>query len=69
MGRLKKNFRLQKNHKFKIIKNYTETQLKKLGYTGNSWEELIDHFFSENLDYKIQGIVIYNEKRWKNKNA
>jgi outer membrane protein W len=53
---------LQKNHKFKIIKNYTETQLKKLGYTGNSWEELIDHFFSENLDYKIQGIVIYNKR-------
>ncbi len=53
---------LQKNHKFKIIKNYTETQLKKLGYMGNSWEELIDHFFSENLDYKIQGIVIYNER-------
>ena len=25
-------------------------------------EELIDYFFSENLDYKTQGIVIYNEK-------
>ena len=49
-------------YKFQIVKNYTETQLKKLGYTGNSWEELIDFFFSENLDYKTQGIVIYNEK-------
>ena len=55
-------FPLQKNHKFKIIKNYTETQLKKLGYTGNSWKELIDYFFSENLDYKTQGIVIYNKR-------
>ena len=40
-------------------------------YNGNSWNDLIKHFFSDNLSYQFQGIVIYNKKgeRTKIRNA
>ena len=31
-------------------------------YTGNNWNDLITHFFSENLSYQFQGIMIWNNK-------
>ena len=31
-------------------------------YSGNCWNDLIKHFFSDNLSYQFQGIVIYNKK-------
>jgi hypothetical protein len=39
-----------------------EVFAKSLNYNGSSWQELIEHFQSENLDYGLQGIVIYNQK-------
>tara|TARA_B000000475_G_scaffold271426_1_gene269233 strand:- start:1537 stop:2775 length:1239 start_codon:yes stop_codon:yes gene_type:complete len=35
---------------------------KSFNYTGNSWKDMIDHFFSSNLPYQLQGIVLYNNK-------
>ena len=33
-----------------------------LNYTGNNWKQLIEHFFSDNLPYQLQGVVIWNTK-------
>ena len=33
-----------------------------LNYTGNNWKQLIEHFFSDNLPYQFQGVVIWNTK-------
>lgn len=30
-------------------------------YDGKNWTELIKHFFSDNIPYQLQGIVIYNK--------
>ena len=35
---------------------------KSLLYTGNNWQDLIHHFFSDNLSYQLQGVVIWNNK-------
>lgn len=35
---------------------------KSLNYTGDSWSNIIEHFFSGNLPYQLQGIVLYNSK-------
>ena len=35
---------------------------KSLNYTGSSWNDIIEHFFSSNLPYQLQGIVLYNIK-------
>jgi len=40
----------------------SEDFMKNLNYAGSSWQELTEHFLSENLDYRLQGIVIYNKK-------
>ena len=37
-----------------------ESISKSLNYTGSSWNEIIEHFFSSNLPYQLQGIVLYN---------
>ena len=33
-----------------------------VNYTGNNWKQLIEHFFSDNLPYQLQGVVIWNTK-------
>ena len=33
-----------------------------VNYTGNEWIQLITHFYSENLPYQLQGVVIWNNK-------
>jgi hypothetical protein len=33
-----------------------------VNYTGNTWKELLEYFFSDNLSYQIQGVVIWNTK-------
>ena len=33
-----------------------------VNYTGNDWRQLITHFYSENLPYQLQGVVIWNNK-------
>ena len=42
----------------KICKFLTEKQED----NTTSWNELIEHYYSLNLDYKIQGVIIYNKK-------
>ena len=39
-----------------------ETFSTSLNYTGHSWKDIDDHFFSSNLPYQLQGVVIYNNK-------
>ena len=39
-----------------------ETMSKSLNYTGSSWNDITEHFFSSNLPYQLQGIVLYNIK-------
>ena len=55
------------NKSFEVLKNYNPTSREDMDelftsfkYTGNSWNDLLIYFGSENIDYKIQGIVIYN---------
>tara|TARA_X000000368_G_C22990638_1_gene694175 strand:- start:130 stop:1389 length:1260 start_codon:yes stop_codon:yes gene_type:complete len=59
---------LNMNKSFTVLKNYYPTSKEDMDelftsfkYTGNSWNELLIYFGSENIDYKIQGIVIYNK--------
>lgn len=33
-----------------------------LKYTGDNWRQLSEHFFSENLTYQLQGVMIWNTK-------
>jgi hypothetical protein len=33
-----------------------------VNYTGNNWKQLIEHFYTDNLPYQFQGIVIWNNK-------
>lgn len=45
------------------MKKITDSNFNEsLKYTGNSWSELINHFFSDNLPYQLQGVVIWNNK-------
>ena len=39
-----------------------ESISQSLNYTGSSWNDIIEHFFSSNLPYQLQGIVLYNIK-------
>ena len=33
-----------------------------VNYTGDNWRQLSDHFFSDNLPYQFQGVMIWNNK-------
>ena len=33
-----------------------------VNYTGDNWRQLSDHFFSDNLPYQFQGVMIWNTK-------
>ena len=51
--------------KFNILKMHTidDNNFKSsVNYTGNEWRQLITHFYSENLPYQLQGVVIWNNK-------
>ena len=51
--------------KFNILKMHTidDNNFKSsVNYTGNDWRQLITHFYSENLPYQLQGVVIWNNK-------
>ena len=51
--------------KFNTLKMHTidDNNFKSsVKYTGNNWNDLITHFFSENLSYQFQGIMIWNNK-------
>ena len=46
--------------KIPIPKNITFVD--NLNYTGKSWKDLIEFLNSDNLDYRIQGVIVYNNK-------
>ena len=51
--------------KFNTLKMHTidDNNFKSsVKYTGNNWNDLITHFFSENLSYQFQGIMLWNNK-------
>ena len=51
--------------KFNTLKMHTidDNNFKSsVNYTGNTWKELLEYFFSDNLSYEIQGVVIWNTK-------
>ena len=51
--------------KFNTLKMHTidDNNFKSsVNYTGNNWKQLIEHFFSDNLPYQLQGVVIWNTK-------
>jgi len=33
-----------------------------VNYNGDNWRQLSDHFFSDNLPYQLQGVMIWNNK-------
>ena len=33
-----------------------------VNYNGDNWKQLSDHFFSDNLPYQLQGVMIWNNK-------
>ena len=33
-----------------------------VNYNGDNWKQLMDHFFSDNLPYQLQGVMIWNTK-------
>ena len=40
--------------------NSVNELFEKFKYKGENWENLMEHFYSDNLDYNLQGLVIYN---------
>jgi len=51
--------------KYAVLKQHQITDksfMEFVNYTGNNWSDLITHFFSGNLAYQLQGIVIWNNK-------
>ena len=46
-----------------IMHNINDKSFKdSVNYTGDNWRQLSDHFFSDNLPYQFQGVMIWNTK-------
>ena len=45
-----------------VVKNFDGTNIYQYSVKSEFWDELLEHYASDNLDYTQQGIVVINEE-------